>query len=118
MITAHHQHILCQVTSFKRKCYLLKVVALTFDGMSANFSTARILGAQVTSANTLSPSFQHPVKGQPDVQIILDACHMLKLIRNCLGDKKILLDADKQVRTYRKRYIISLIKALKTLFKY
>ena len=79
---------------------LLKVMALTFDGTSTNFSMARLLGAQVSSSSSLSTSFRHPVEGEQEVHIILDACHMLKLMRNCLGDKRVLLGLDGQVRRY------------------
>ena len=38
------------------------------------------------------PSFQHPCQTHDQIQIMLDPCHMLKLIRNCLGDLAVLHD--------------------------
>jgi hypothetical protein len=38
-----------------------------------------------------STSFPHPVSKEP-VVVFLDACHMLKLVRNTLADKKSMID--------------------------
>ena len=69
---------------------------MTFDGTSTNFSMGRQLGARFIPSD-MSPSFKHPTSGE-DVYIVLDACHMIKLLRNCLGEKKILIDIYGQVR--------------------
>ena len=70
----------------------VKVVSLTFDGCSANCSMVSILGASLEPSNQIC-SFPHPSSSQ-QVCIILDACHMLKLARNLLADKRTLIDSD------------------------
>jgi len=66
------------------------VKTLTFDGAASNISMARHLGADLH--NQIS-SFLHPVTKE-DVCIFLDPAHMLKLVRNTIGDWEILYDAD------------------------
>jgi len=39
-------------------------------------------------------SFSHPSNPNLDVAVFLDACYMLKLIRNTLAEKPVLTDAD------------------------
>ncbi|GLV43869.1 hypothetical protein CBL_11551 [Carabus blaptoides fortunei] len=67
----------------------VKVVALTFDGTTTNLATVRSLGCELDAnrPNTLKTHFQHPdISG--NIYVILDPCHMLKLVRNVLGDLK------------------------------
>ncbi|KAH8009969.1 hypothetical protein HPB51_023025 [Rhipicephalus microplus] len=67
----------------------VEVASLTFDGAASNFTMARCLGADLkysspkfdTSFNSSTEQTDSPNK----VSVILDACHMLMLIRNCLG---------------------------------
>jgi len=73
----------------------IRVVSLTFDGSSANCSMADNLGAKLHADNPVT-SFPHPEIPCNDVQIFLDACHMVKLMRNMLADKKVLLDEKNQ----------------------
>ena len=51
------------------------------------------LGAQLQLPN-IEPYFLHPLDKQKKVYIFLDICHMLKLIRNTLGNGGILTDKD------------------------
>lgn len=62
------------------------VSSITFDGAAANFAMARCLGAELNPFNEqdLRPYFKHPIT-LDNVYIFLDACHMLKLVRNCLA---------------------------------
>jgi len=69
------------------KCY-----SITFDGASSNMSMCKIMGANFGyySENfkpwfNFSPTSELPKK---PVYILWGACHMLKLVRNTLGDKK------------------------------
>lgn len=62
----------------------IEVRSFTFDGTGVNISTAECLGADFNDINK-AVFIKHPVSGQK-IYIILDACHMLKLIRNTLGD--------------------------------
>lgn len=63
-------------------CYkrAIRVHSLTFDGCAANISSMKSLAE---SLDDTVCKFPHPCGG-PDVYIILDACHMIKLARNAL----------------------------------
>ena len=70
------------------------VRAVTCDGCEVNLRMFKNFG--VTMDNTY---FSHP--SNPDIKIfgICDPCHMLKLVRNTLGDLKILVDKEnRQIR--------------------
>ena len=63
------------------------VRSVTFDGASTNKSMCTALGANFDYFSPdFKPSFDHPITKEP-VLIFWDPCHMLKLIRNALGDK-------------------------------
>ncbi|KAL4127097.1 hypothetical protein QTP88_011295 [Uroleucon formosanum] len=64
------------------------IKTLTFDGAANNLSMASELGANLQYSE-LKPYFLHP-NTNDKIHIILDPCHMVKLLRNCLGDWKIL----------------------------
>lgn len=68
----------------------VKVVGLTFDGLASNLATARALGADFKNEKTFI------VNPHSDDKIYLypDACHMLKLARNCLAGKKVIFHTD------------------------
>jgi hypothetical protein len=74
------------------QCDNIKVSSLTFDGTATNFSVATQLGARLLYTE-LKPWFLHPVTNER-VHIILDPCHMVKLLRNTLADWHILVDED------------------------
>ena len=61
-----------------------KVVSLTCDCPSCHFSMLSELGASLSIKNII-PYFPHPTKSNEDIQVILDICHMLKLVRNSLS---------------------------------
>ncbi|GBM48387.1 DNA transposase THAP9, partial [Araneus ventricosus] len=84
----------------------IEVVSLTFDGTSTNLSTAQYLGASINASNLVT-SFKHPISGN-DVHIILDPCHMIKLVRNTLASKGSIFDS--QGRIIKWDYIESLHK--------
>jgi len=63
------------------------VESVTFDGAVVNKSMVTALGANFDYFSpNFKPWFDHPITKQP-VLVFWDACHMLKLIRNALGDK-------------------------------
>ncbi|CAB4019071.1 DNA transposase THAP9 [Paramuricea clavata] len=64
----------------------LDVQAVVFDGCAKNLTTARCLGCKI---DKLDGSFNHPSRPNKTIYVILDVCHMLKLARNSLGDKKV-----------------------------
>ena len=68
------------------------VVSLTCDGPSCHFTMLKELGACL-DPTTLQAYFTHPMDSKK-VHILLDVCHMLKLIRNTLGEGGILIDKD------------------------
>ncbi|GFN81903.1 THAP domain-containing protein 9 [Plakobranchus ocellatus] len=63
----------------------IKFISLTCDGPSCYFAMLSDLGASMDPEN-LDPSFPHPSSGHK-IFVILDVCHMLKLLRNCLASK-------------------------------
>lgn len=81
------KEIICKLTTIGAK-----LINITFDGLESNFAACRLLGASFL-LNDFRPYFKNPID-QTKVHIMLDACHMLKLIRNCLGSEKILIDGE------------------------
>lgn len=78
---------------------------ITFDGYQANKTMCKLFGAEL---NVYSPFFQPHIRVRnQSVQIFCDACHMLKLIRNRLGAKRVLFDEeDNEIRW---QYFIDLV---------
>lgn len=71
------------------------VVSVTFDGTSTNFTMARCLVADLCpDSEQFSSSFVNPADCFKNVHIILDACHMIKLIRNSLASVSHLVDIE------------------------
>lgn len=67
------------------------VTSITFDGAPTNLAMAEKLGANFKDIANLKTTFKHPITDE-DVFIILDPCHMIKLVRNCFGSQKVLED--------------------------
>lgn len=61
----------------------VKVINITFDGLSSNFGMCQQLGASFDLTNPKT-YFINP-SDRSKIFIMLDACHMLKLLRNCIG---------------------------------
>ncbi|KAF2892267.1 hypothetical protein ILUMI_13908, partial [Ignelater luminosus] len=66
----------------------LPLGSITFDGAAVNIAMCNELGTQYQFPD-LKPSFQF---NNMEVHTFWDACHMVKLVRNTLGDRKILYD--------------------------
>lgn len=64
------------------------MVSLTFDGAASNLKMAQELNANISNL-PLRTYFLHPQSWEK-VYIFLDVVHMLKLIRNCLGSKRVI----------------------------
>ena len=84
-----------------RECLLrlhatgVQVVSLTCDGPSCHFSMFNDIGADLSlNTSTFQTSFPHPSDTSIRVNILLDACHMLKLVRNTLVDRGVLFAAE------------------------
>jgi len=67
----------------------IKIISLTFDGCLTNFTAAKLLGCNY-DIDTLNISFAF--ENNTKIIKILDPSHIIKLIRNAFGEKKIFLD--------------------------
>lgn len=70
------------------------VRGIVMDGSHPNQRTASMLGAQLTM-DSFKPFFSHPMTSR-NVYIIFDPCHMLKLLRNLLGDLGVLYNNEQK----------------------
>lgn len=69
------------------------VIGLTFDGTATNIAMANALGCNLRVNNKpFKTNFKHPSTNE-NVFVILDACHMLKLVRNMFASNRCLLTA-------------------------
>lgn len=82
----------------------IKIIAFTFDGLSANISMCKILNPNMYNKR---PFFSHPVENY-NIYIFYDAAHMLKLVRNTLASKKVLYDDIGE--TIKFKYFENLVK--------
>lgn len=82
----------------------INVISLTFDGTATNIATAHALGANLHPDN-IKHFFLHPVTNK-EIYIIMDPCHMIKLIRNCLASKGSI--CDEQGELIKWQYIVDL----------
>lgn len=64
------------------------VISLTFDGAPSNITMTNLLGCS-SEINNVLPFFLNNGK---KIVIFYDPCHMIKLVRNCFGEKKIIVD--------------------------
>ena len=71
----------------------IQVISLTCDGPSCHFSMLSALGASLHPSN-LIPYFPHPENENETIYALLDVCHMLKLVRNTLAEKEIIVNKD------------------------
>ena len=67
------------------------VSSITCDGPSCNFAMMDALGVKLDPQNITS-YFPHPADATIHVNVVLDACHMLKLVRNCWASYGIIKD--------------------------
>ena len=89
----------------------VRTVSLTCDGPSCHFSMMLALGANL-SMDDMNPSFPHPADQMLRVYVILDVCHMLKLLRNSFADGGILKTSDDD--SIKWQYIEDLNKSQET----
>lgn len=69
----------------------VKLVSITFDGAPSNITMAKSLGCNFDINNLITEFLRSDV----DVtEVFLDPCHAVKLIRNALGEKKIIIDGE------------------------
>lgn len=68
---------------------------LTFDGANVNLAMCKILGANLNAlSDDFKPSFKNPYDKSKIIYITPDPSHMIKLMRNLLGNHKIIFDDD------------------------
>lgn len=88
-----------------RECLLqvadvgVKVISLTCDGPSSHVAMLKELGASMDPEN-LEPSFPHPSSGHR-IYVLLDVCHMLKLLRNSLATCGLMKDGNGDIIRWR-----------------
>lgn len=70
----------------------VRVLSITFDGFSTNFSMCSLFGASFDMSDC-RPYFSSP-NDDRKIYIILDPSHMEKLARNCIAGNKTLYDDD------------------------
>lgn len=97
-------YFLIRGIGFKSKASLIKqivaeitecgasILALTFDGLGTNLATCRELGADFNNAKT----FVTNPRNNSKICIILDACHMEKLVRNQIASQGTLHDINNE----------------------
>lgn len=69
------------------------VASLTCDGPSCHFSMFSELGACL-DPSMMKTYFDNPAIPEKRIHIFLDVCHILKLLRNTLGEAGILIDGN------------------------
>jgi len=75
----------------------MQVCALTMDGHATNVAMCSLLGCQLDPAKHLKTYFY--VEGCPEpVYVFMDACHMIKLVRNMLQACKVIKTPSGEVR--------------------
>lgn len=90
-LCAQEKAALLKEAMFRLHRARVKLGSVTFDGATENISTVKLLGANYGIDR---PYFQNPFDKDCKVYIFLDPPHMLKLARNCLGNKMILYDGE------------------------
>lgn len=66
----------------------VKTTNMTFDGLAANAKMCKLFGANLNVYHTkCETSILNPINNDK-IYIILDPCHMVKLVRNTLGRKE------------------------------
>lgn len=72
----------------------VKIVSLTFDGCSANFSMAKNLGCSINDLENITSYF---IADNQHIVIFPDTAYMLKLVRNKLGQKHTLMNINGKI---------------------
>ncbi|GBN77690.1 hypothetical protein AVEN_261970-1 [Araneus ventricosus] len=75
----------------------INVISLTFDGLESNFAMSKLFGCSFDDTKKLKTSFIYPSDENNENKseaVISDPPHMLKLVRNTLGEKKSLFSTD------------------------
>ena len=73
----------------------VQIRSVTFDGCKSNIATMKNLGCVLDDLQNLKTDFKHP-SADYNVVVFLDACHMLKLMRNTFESKKVIYTTDEK----------------------
>ncbi|GFS02484.1 THAP domain-containing protein 9 [Elysia marginata] len=68
---------------------------VTLVGCFTNQSTAQMLGCSLDPDNT-RPYFPHPEDEKEHIYFFFGACHLLKCVRNCIGDLEVVMHNSKE----------------------
>ena len=79
----------------------VEAISVTCDCPSPNWAALKRLGA-VFGAENAKPWFTHPSDNSSLVNVILDPCHLIKLVRNTLSDLGVLYDGNGKAIRYGK----------------
>ena len=71
----------------------VNLLSFTYDGPTTRQAMLKKLGVQL-SADNMQAYFLHPCDKDKKIYVFLDACHMMKLVRNTMSEWKILKDED------------------------
>ena len=71
----------------------IKVVSLSYDRPSCHFKMLSELGPAINPLS-LEPNFPNPAHSHDKIHVLLNVCHMLKLVRNTLAVKGLLVDIE------------------------
>lgn len=84
------------------------VMNITFDGLPANFTACKLLGANLDVFSVdFKPYFLNPINARK-IYIILDPSHMQKLVRNTLSNRDCLSDIENGKIKWQ--YFVDLVK--------
>ncbi|KAL4088958.1 hypothetical protein QTP88_024036 [Uroleucon formosanum] len=76
----------------------IKVVSLTFDGCASNINMSKLLGCDLDPTSfKINFEFKSIDSLTQNIAIFLDPAHMVKLVRNTLGEKKIIIDGENNI---------------------
>lgn len=119
-------YVIDKINSLQRKDILLEILSavtecgirisnLTFDGLYCNAKTCELLGAHLDVFNdNFQPFFPNPKNGE-NIFIILNPCHMQKLVRNTLAGKEVIFYRNENHVTQIKwKHIVDLHEFSKT----
>lgn len=89
--TTKRRNLVYEIIEAITRCEV-KITNITFDGCSTNVPMCNMLGADLNVQSTeFQPFIFNPVNNER-IYIILDPCHMLKVVRNTLAAKKVIFD--------------------------
>lgn len=71
---------------------MVRIISFTTDGLRANITVAELLGAKLQHTiwdHTMEPFIKSPTYNGQKIYIIMDNCHMIKLIRKQFSEAKL-----------------------------